>query len=88
MGMFSKSKYMHRSVRREKVERHVNSNPNTANPGDSSKIVRAIALKPCAVMSFEPNPSRLRAAFIVLSDIGRVFVRRHGNRYLPEPVNG
>jgi hypothetical protein len=46
MGMFSKSKYMHRSVRREKVERHVNSNPNTANPGDLPPAPRMPDLPP------------------------------------------
>jgi hypothetical protein len=37
MGFLSKSSVMHRSERRERVERKVNGNPMTANPGEPPK---------------------------------------------------
>ncbi len=46
MGLFSKSKYLHRSERRERVERHVNSNPDTANPGDLAPAPQMPMLPP------------------------------------------
>ena len=56
------------------------------NPSTSSSIVRAIARKPCPLISSLPMPKRRIAAKIALSLIGRVALRAPGKTYRLLPL--